>query len=53
MENLDKPDEIIPDKPIKETTPVDKEIELDMNNLDADCESPIVKCTTEGCVTQC
>ena len=30
-----------------------REIDLDMNKIQAECESPIVKCSTEGCVTQC
>lgn len=30
-----------------------REIDLDMNKIQAECDSPIVKCSTEGCVTQC
>ena len=30
-----------------------REIDLDMNNLNAECDSPIIKCSTDGCVTQC
>jgi len=45
--------ETISDVNITENNENMVEIDLDMNNIQAECESPIVKCSTGGCVTQC
>lgn len=53
LDPIDEPVETQDEPNPEQTTQPEKQIDLDMNNLEAECDSPTIKCSTEGCVTQC